>query len=150
MHGDIGDAAVRCPLDQSTEMVHVAVDAPIGAEAEQVQGAAPPLGAFRQFLECLRVAQLVAAHRVADSHQLLANDAAGSDGEVAHLRVAHLLIGEAHMGATGLNQGVWIGMPQGIHHRSAALLNRVVLACVPVTPAIKNGENDRCHCPGAS
>ena len=47
MHGDIGDAAVGCPLDQSTEMVHMAVDAPIGAEAEQVQGAAPPLGAFR-------------------------------------------------------------------------------------------------------
>ena len=115
-----------------------------------MQGPAPLLSTFGQFFERLGVAQLIAAHRVADSHQLLANDAAGSDGEVAHLRVAHLLIGEAHMGATGLNQGVWIGMPQGIHHRGAALLNRVVLACVPITPTIKNGENDRCNCSGAS
>ena len=150
MHGEIGDAAVRSPLDQPTEMIHMAMNAPIGAEAKQVQGPAPLLGAFHQFLECLGFAKLIAAHRVADPHQLLTNDAACTDGQVAHFRVAHLLIGQTHMGATGLNQGVWIGMPKGIHHRSAALLDCVVLACVPVTPAIKNGENDRCDCPGAS
>ena len=75
MDGEIGNAAVSSPLDQSTEMVHVAMNTPIGAEAEQMQRAPSLLGPFCQFLECLRVAQLVAAHRVADSHQLLANDA---------------------------------------------------------------------------
>jgi hypothetical protein len=30
------------------------------------------------------------------------------------------------------------------------LLDRVVLACVPVAPAIKNGEDNRCHCSGAT
>ena len=149
MDGEIGNAAVSSPLDQSTEMVHVAMNTPIGAEAEQMQRAPSLLGPFCQLLQRWGVSELIAAHRVANSHQLLADDAARTDGQVAHFRVAHLLIGQSHVGAAGLNQGVRIGMPEGIHHRRAALLDGVVLACLPVAPAIKNRENDRGNCPGA-
>ena len=61
---------------------------------------------------------------------------------MAHLGVAHLLIRQPHMGTTGLNQGMGIGMPQRFHHRRVALADGVVFAVVAVSPAIQNGEND--------
>ena len=67
---------------------------------------------------------------------------------MAHFRVAHLLIGSPTWEPLA-SISVRIGMPEGIHHRRAALLDGVVLACLPVAPAIKNGENDRGNCPGA-
>ena len=93
------------------EMVHVAVDTAIGAETKQMQGAPALLGPFRQRLESLGLSQLIGAHRVTNPHQLLADNSARTDGQVAHFRVAHLLIGQSHVRAAGLNQRAWIGMP---------------------------------------
>ena len=51
MDGEFGNAAVSGPLDQSTEMVHMAANTPIGAEAEQMQRAPSLLGLFGQLLQ---------------------------------------------------------------------------------------------------
>jgi len=80
MDGDIGEAAIGSPLDQSTEVVHMAVDTAIGAEAQQVQGPSPLLDPFHQRLQHRSRTQLIAAHGVADPHQLLADDATRTDG----------------------------------------------------------------------
>ena len=104
-------------MEQSAEVIHMAVDAAIGAESKQVQCA--PFGAqpFGQGLQAGDGAQLLVAHRIADTNQFLANDSSGANGEVADFGVTHLAIGQAHVGATGLNQRLGIRMPQRIHHR---------------------------------
>ena len=64
---------------------------------------------------------------------------------MAHLRIAHLMIWQPDCGAAGLNQGVGIGVPEGIHHRGASSTNGVVIGFVAVAPAIQNGEYYRGH-----
>ena len=64
---------------------------------------------------------------------------------MAHLRIAHLMIWQADSGAAGLNQGVGVGVPEGIHHRGAGSTYGVVIGFVAVTPAIQNGEYYRGH-----
>ena len=89
------------------------------------------------------------AHGLADAHQLLADNPAGANREVAHLGIAHLLVGQAHIGATGLDQGVGIGMPQGIHHRGFGVADGVVLLGRAIAPAIQDGQHHWRHGPFA-
>ena len=125
-------------------MVHMAMNTPIGAEAEQMQ---VPLavGSFQPAPSALGVTELVAAHRVAN-RTILADDAARTDGQ-AHFRVAHLLTGRPTWEPLASIR-VWIGMPEGIH-TGVPLCWMALCSLRPVAPAIKNGENDRCNCPGA-
>ena len=117
MNGDIVQSLFSGPVEQSAEVIHMAVDAAIGAESEQVERPAVAAKPFRQGLQAGDGAQLLVADRIADSDQLLANDPSGANGEVADFGVTHLAIGQAHVGATGLNQRLGIRMPQRIHHR---------------------------------
>ena len=123
-------------------MVDVAVNAAIGAKPQQMQGPAAVGHALLQRCQLRCVLQLIVAHGVADPHQFLTDDPPGADGEMAHLGVAHLLIGQPHMGAAGLDQRVGIGMPKRLHHWRVALADGVVFAVVAVSPTIQNGEND--------
>ena len=67
-----------------------------------------------------------------------------------HLRVAHLAIGQANGPTTGFNQGVGIGMPQGIHHRGGRGTDGVVGFVMAIAPTIKNGENSGSNWGGLS
>ena len=62
-----------------------------------------------------------------------------------HLGIAHLALGQPHMGATGLDQGVGIGMPEGIHHRRICGANGVVLSLWLVSPAIEDCQYHWSH-----
>ena len=63
---------------------------------------------------------------------------------MAHFRISHLIVGKSDSGAAGLNQGMGVSMPEGIHHRRAGHADRVVIRFGPVSPAVKDGEDDRC------
>ena len=143
MDGQLADPCCCGPANQSAEMVNVAVDAAIGAKAQQVQGAVAVHNPFSQLLQCRGGLELVIANGVADPHQFLADDPTRTDGEVTHLGIAHLLIRQAHMGAAGLNQRVWVGMPKRFHHRGLALVNRVMGCIVPMAPAIEDRQDNR-------
>ena len=127
MDRQLADAHSCGPADQSAEMVNMAVNAAIGAESQQVQGAIAVHQTFCEVLKNLGGLELVLADGVADPHQLLANDPTCTDGEVPHLGVAHLLIRQPHMGPTGLDQRVRVGVPESFHHRRVALADGVVL-----------------------
>ena len=147
MNGQLANACTSSPADQSAQMVNVAVDAAIGAEPQQVQGAITAHHPFGKLLQHFGGFELVVANGVADSHQLLSNNSPSADGEVPHLGVAHLLIRQTHMGATGFDQCVWVGMPESLHHRGIALTNGVVLCVVSMAPTVQNGQYDRCNSP---
>ena len=88
---------------------------------------------------------MIVLNSLADAHQLLANHAPGADGEVADFGVAHLAVGQPHVGAAGLNQSVGIGVPEGIHDRRGCGMDGVVLLFRRVSPAVKHRQYHWCH-----
>lgn len=124
-------------------MADVAVDAAIGAEPEQMEGAALTQQPISQLVQGRVGRQAAIAYGLADPHQLLTDDPAGANREMAHLRIAHLAVRQTHLSAAGLNQGVGIGLPEGIHHRCAGRMDRVVTCVFPKAPAIKDGQHYR-------
>ena len=78
------------------------VDAAVGDEAEQVQaaaGAAP--GALAGGEQRLVLEEAAVGDRVVDPRQVLLDDRAGAEVEVADLGVAHLPVGQADVAALG-------------------------------------------------
>ena len=61
-----------------------------------MERAAACLQSCRKLAQARHITQLVVTHRIADPHQLLADDPTGSDGEVAHLGIAHLSVGQSN------------------------------------------------------
>ena len=94
--------------------------------------------------------ELIAPDRITNANQFLTDNPTCSDREVSNLGIAHLLIRQTHIGATGLNQRVGVRMPKGIHYWGFSVTNRVVGLFAAVSPPIKNGEHDgwrRCGTP---
>ena len=127
MHSQAGDAGSSSPTDQTTEVVDMAVNASVRAQAQKMQGSVPCGDPFRQCLQHVIVFEGIAAHGVSDAHQLLADDATGADGQVPDLGIAHLILGQADMGPAGFDQGVGVRMPEGIHHGRLGPADGVVL-----------------------
>ncbi len=148
MNRQAADAAVGGPANQAAEVIHMAVHSTVGAETEKMQGAAVALHPLGQLLQGRGVTKLVIANGVADAHQLLADDPAGTDGEVPHLGIAHLLVRQSDVGTAGLDQSAGIGMAEGLHHRRLSRADGVVVGVLPMAPAIKNGEDHRSDCSG--
>ena len=141
VHTHVFEPSLGCPVQQTSQVVDVAVHPTVGTEPDQMEAAFP-----LQQLVCQRVEGWVGVDAavsdgLADAHQLLADDPTRADGEVADLRVAHLVVGQTHGAAAGFDQGVGVGMPEGVHHRCAGCTNGVVLALRGVAPAIENGQN---------
>ena len=127
MHANLAQAAARRPAQQTAQVLHVAVYAAIGAEAHQMKS--PPFG---QELVCQGVEGVVAGKAavldgLADAHQLLPDDAPRADREMAHLGISHLPFRQAHRSAAGLDQGVGVGVPEGVHHRGFGGADGVVV-----------------------
>ena len=62
-----------------------------------------------------------------------------------HLGIAHLVVGQANGSAAGLNQGVGIRMPEGIHHRSGGIADGVMVDFVAIAPAIEDCKHHWGH-----
>ncbi len=76
-------------------MIYMAVHSAIGAEAQQVQGAAIGQQIISQLLESGVAVDAAIFDRLANAHQLLADYAARTNREVTHLGIAHLVVGQA-------------------------------------------------------
>ena len=88
-------------LQQGEQVGDVAVDPAVGQQAHQVQGGAP-LPAVLHGVQQDGVAEEVPRLDVpADPGQVLEHHPAGADVGVAHLGVAHLPLGQAHVQAGG-------------------------------------------------
>ena len=90
---DILEAPSGGPAQQAAQVVDVAVHSAIGAEPNQVKGLAIGEQLVGQGVEGWIGGNAAVLDGLANPHQFLANNPAGSNGEVPHLRVAHLAIG---------------------------------------------------------
>ena len=119
------------------------MDSPIGAETDQMEGLAAGHQAIGQSIQFMVGVEAAVAHGLADPNQFLTDHTASADGEMPNFGVAHLIVGQANIGAAGFNQGVGIGMPKGIHHWGLGGPNGVVGIVVAITPAIQDAQNNR-------
>ena len=93
MNANLLEAAPGGPVEQTSEVVDMAVDATIGTKADQVECLAAGHQAVGQGIELRVVVDAAVAHGLRDPHQLLADHTSSADGEVPDLGVAHLAVG---------------------------------------------------------
>ena len=145
---DVGHARVVRGFDERDEVILVAVHAAIGDEAEQMEA--------RAFAPCAkaclehRVAGEVAfGHRFIDAREILVNDAAGAEIEVADFGVAHLAFRQADVEAAGAEGGVRVRGVEAIverrvgEQRGVAVFHGMFAAAGIDAPAIANDQNYR-------
>ena len=81
-----------------------------------------------------------------DFHQVLVNDAASADIEVAHFGVTHLSVGQTNVFARSQQLGVRIGSVEVVHKRSWSLEDDVTFAVTANAPTVENHqESFFCH-----
>ena len=108
------DAMLGSHLDQGLDMVHVRMNAAGAHKAHEVKGLAFGLDIVHSLDEDLVLGDGAVLDGIVDARKLLEDDAAGTDIEVTHLRVAHLAIGKAHVLARSAERGVGVFLVQAI------------------------------------
>ena len=141
-----GDDAGECD-----GMVLVRVHAPGRDQAQQVAGASRAAQGVEEAADGRRLFQRAVRGGPADARQLLHDDAAGADVEVADLRIAHLPVRQADILAGRAQERVRPGRPQPVEPRRMRLQDGVVGGVVTPSPAIQDDQGDgtgRRHCHG--
>ena len=87
--------------------------------------------------------------RVVDPGQVLLDDRAGAEVEVADLGVAHLAVGEADVAAAGRERRVRVALPERVEDRGVGLGDRVARARRGQPPAVEDRPG-RARGPGSS
>ena len=138
-------------LRKAQERVHVAVEAvhaAVGEKAHDVQGAALFAAVVDEGLHLGIVADRAVGDRAVDLDEILVEDAAGADVEVAHFGVAHLAVGQAHVFAVGAQFGVRIlrrKLAEALRPDAADHVGPVAAADAP---AVENHEQNLLACTG--
>ena len=105
---DVGDTGVFGGVGEGDEVVEVAVDTAVGHEAEEVEAGMAGLG--EGVLKGRDGGELILADGLLDAGEVLVDDSAGAEVEVADLGVAHLSLGEADVFAAGGEGGLGVGL----------------------------------------
>ena len=144
MQDEIGDALRRGEVDQRAEVLPAGVHAAVRDESHQVE--APGLAAGRaRRAQHLVLGERAVRDRVVDPRQVLPDDRAGAEVEVADLGVPHLAVREPDRPAAGVELGVAIGAPQLVEHGSVGELDGVSGARRREPPAVEDHQADRGH-----
>ena len=95
-------------LQQTEQVINVAVNAAVGQQAHQVQGGTVLLAVFHRAQQGRVFKKVPVLNRLGDAGQLLVDDAARTDVGVANLRVAHLPVRKADIKAGSADLGVGV------------------------------------------
>ena len=118
-------------------MVDVRVHAAVRDEPHEVD----VLAALERGAQDLVVEELAALDRLVHAHEVLEEDPAGADGEVADLGVAHLAGRQADRLARRLQRRVRVALPQPVEDRRVRELDRVPRAGRGDAPAVEDDED---------
>ncbi len=131
---------------QLEKMLQRRVHAAVGRKTHEVDTDAVLLGVLERTDDLGILHDRIVAAGAVDLHQVLVDDAPGADIEVAHLRIAHLAVGQTDVLAISaqLRVGVFFG-----HGRDIGGMDRrndVRLVVAAVAPAVENHQqNFVCH-----
>ncbi len=123
------------------DVLPTGVDAAVGDEAEQVQAPARAVaGALAGLQQRLVFEEAAVGDGVVDPGQVLLDDRAGAEVEVADLRVAHLPVGEPDVAALGGELRVRVTLPEAVEDRRLGEGDRVAGAGLGQAPAVEDDQ----------
>lgn len=143
MNGDSGDTGSLGSVEESIEMLRVAVDAARREQAFDMQYRVVFFDMIEQRDEGGIGDEFVVADGFGDADQVGVDDRACADGHVAHLAVAHLSFGQTDASGAGVQERVRVGFPQVVEERCLGLGDGVVLSVFAVSPAVEYDEEVR-------
>src|SRR5207248_1977241 len=112
-------------------------------QADQVAGAAAALKLADQIDQRRSARDLAACDGVADARQVLYDDPAGADIEMADLGIAHLPVWEADVAARRAQQGMRARRPEAVECRCSGETDGVVGALLAPAPAVQHDQHHR-------
>ena len=127
-------------LEQRADVVDVRVDAAVGDEPEQVDVSPALLRAPERGDERLVLEEAAVLDRAVDPLEVLVEDAAGADRQVADLGVAHLPGGQADGLARRGERRVRVVLPEPVEHRRVGELDGVPRSRRGDAPAVQDDE----------
>ena len=136
--------------EQRTQMVDVRVDSARGDEPEQVDVAAVVARALHRGDEGRVLEERPARDRAVHAHEVLEQDAAGADREVADLGVPHLPRRKPDRLARGRELGVRVPLPERVEDRRVRELDRVPRSRGREPPTVEDDEDDEVHATAAA
>ena len=137
-----GHAGAGDGVGDGGDVVLHGMDAAGGNQAHEVGGAAGGAQLGDDVLKGGVGGEFAVGDGVGDARQFLFNDAAGADGHVADLRIAHLAVGQADGAAGGGEQSKRAGAADAVPNGGRCLPNRVVGGIRVVAPAIEDAQQD--------
>ena len=138
--GPVGHLCCARELEQREQMIDVGVDAARRDEAEQVDVAATRPCALESADEGRIREDRAVANSEVHPHQILEQDAARADRQVADLGVAHLPRREADRLTGGGQARVRVRRPEAVEHRCRRQLDGVAGAGRSDAPAVEDDE----------
>ena len=132
------DLVLFAQVDEGKQMDQVAVNAAVGQQAHEMHRAAGLFGVFHRLQQGGIFKKAVIPDVLGDAGQFLINNTAGADVGVAHLAVAHLAVGQAHVLAGAIQLGVGTGFKQLIQIGGFCGGNRVGGTGRGNAPAVQN------------
>ncbi len=124
--------------EERSQVLDVRVDAAVGDESEQVH--VPT--ALERRAEDRALVEGPVLDRLVHPHQVLVEDPARTDRQVAHLGVAHLARGQADGLAGRLQRGVRVLGPQPVEDGGLGEVDRVARAGRRAAPPVEDDERD--------
>ncbi len=141
VHIDLLRATPGGQLRHGVDMLLVAVHAAGRQQAEDMHGTT---GVHRQVHgigEGGIIEEGAGLDGTADAGELLVDHAPGTQIEMSHLRVAHLVAGQSDGGARGADQGMGILRPEAVPVGLACRGNGVEAGVFTVAPSIQNQQD---------
>ena len=138
--GAAADAIFVGDVDEFEQVVQRGVYAAVAGQAHEVEALALTLGIFVGADDFRIFEDAAVGTGAVDLHQVLIDDASGTDIEVSHLRVAHLSVGQTHVFAAGQQLGMGVGGRELVDEGCGGLEDDVALAVRADAPSVQNDE----------
>ena len=143
MHADVRHALTGQGLHQRLQMGEHAVHAPVGDKAQQMNPPGSRLGGANQLGQHGTYGQGAVLDGQIDAHDVLIDDAPGSEVQVADLGVAHLSVGQTDVTAHALEFPLRAGRQEGVHMRSPGQAHGISRTRSGLAPAVQNQQYAR-------
>ncbi len=150
-----GDTCLAAERDRGEQVLVERVNSACPNQSDHVQRAVVPTCLLDQLHERRNSKELARLDRLRNPHDILRDDAAGAEIQMAHFTVADLSLGKSDGQAGRFEQRARRALPQFVPRRRIAELDRVALAAGTEAPAVEHNQHNRgaptaarCHIEG--
>src|SRR5882757_4572027 len=132
-----------CRQQKGVQMRLLRVNAPIGDQAQQVQGASPFAGVLQRLHDHRMPEKFAGANEIVNARDVHVHHSSRADVQVTDFAVTHLPIGQADEVIRSMKQTMRIFRQEPVVTRLTRQCYRIGETLRTITPAIQNGEYNR-------